>query len=254
MKLTTTFLAASSLMVLAACSGAETSGDTPAETGTTETAEASAETAPETAAEGPLADVATATYSIEPTHAFLTATVMHNGLSEYTLSFTSFDGTLDFNAEDPAASSLDFTIDPASVWVNYPGDYKEGHPDSPHASWPEALAQDETFMNAGTYPEITFTSTEVTRTGDMTGTVTGDLTFLGETQPVTLDVTYNGVANVPWFGTRDILGFDATTTINRSEFGQEALQGMISDEVVVEFSGEFLQQDAAETSTETDGN
>ena len=109
-------------------------------------------------------------------------------------------------------------------------------------------------MNAGAYPQITFTSTEVTRTGDTTGTVTGDLTFLGQTQPVTLDVTFNGVANVPWFGTRDIIGFDAVTTINRSEFGQDTLQGMISDEVVVEFSGEFLQQEAAETDAETDGN
>ncbi|WP_026180641.1 YceI family protein [Henriciella marina] len=247
MKLTTTFLAASSLLVLAACSGGETAPADTSDTDAVETVDAETETA-----EGAIADVATATYAIEPTHAFLTATVMHNGLSEYTLSFTSFDGTLDFNAEDPAASSLNFTIDPASVWVSFPGDYKEGHPDSPHASWPEALAQDENFMNAGAYPQITFTSTEVTRTGDMTGTVTGDLTFLGETRPVTLDVAYNGVANVPWLGARDILGFDATTTISRSEFGQESLPGMISDEVVVEFSGEFLQTEAAESTTETD--
>ncbi|HIG23188.1 YceI family protein [Henriciella sp.] len=251
MKLITTILAASGLLVLAACSGADTDTSGAVETDTTETVEADTGAA---AGEGPLADVATAIYSIEPTHAFLTATVMHNGLSEYTLSFTSFDGTLDFNAGDPASSSLDFTIDPTSVWVNYPGDYKAGHPDSPHDSWTEALAQDEGFMNAGAYPQITFTSTEVTRTGDTTGTVTGDLTFLGQTQPVTLDVTFNGVANVPWFGTRDIIGFDAVTTINRSEFGQDALQGMISDEVIVEFSGEFLQQEAAETDAETDGN
>lgn len=247
MKLTTTFLAASSLMVLAACSGGETASTDTADVDAAATEEAGTETA-----EGAIAEVATATYAIEPTHAFLTATVMHNGLSEYTLSFTSFDGTLDFNAEDPAASSLDFTIDPTSVWVSYPGDYKAGHPDSPHASWPEALAQDENFMNAGAYPQITFTSTEVTRSSETAGTVTGDLTFLGETHPVTLDVTYNGVANVPWFGVRDLIGFDATTTISRSEFGQDSLQGMISDEVVVEFSGEFLQNEAAETTTETD--
>ena len=251
MKFTTTFLAASSLVALAACSGADTDASDAVETDAAETVETDTGAA---AGEGPLADVATATYSIEPTHAFLTAKVMHNGLSEYTLSFTSFGGTLDFNAADPASSSLDFTIDPASVWVNYPGDYKAGHPDSPHDSWTEALAQDEGFMNAGAYPQTTFTSTEVTRTGDTTGTVMGDLTFLGQTQPVTLDVTFNGVANVPWFGTRDIIGFDAVTTINRSEFGQDALQGMISDEVVVEFSGEFLQQEAAETAADTDGN
>ncbi|MEQ9314317.1 MAG: YceI family protein, partial [Henriciella sp.] len=73
--------------------------------------------------------------------------------------------------------------------------------------------------------------------------VTGDLTFLGVTRPVTLDVTYNGTANAPWYGERDLIGFDATTTINRSEFGQDSLQGVISDEVVIEFSGEFLQDE-----------
>ena len=73
--------------------------------------------------------------------------------------------------------------------------------------------------------------------------MTGDLTFLGVTRPVTLDVTFNGVGNTPWTGERDILGFNASTTITRSEYGQESLQGVISDEVEIEFSGEFLQEE-----------
>ena len=107
-------------------------------------------------------------------------------------------------------------------------------------------------MNAGEFPEITFVSTGATREEDYSGTLTGDLTFLGVTRPVTLEVTYNGVANAPWYGERDLIGFDASTTINRSEFGQTSLEGMISDEVAVAFSGEFLQDEApAENSAET---
>ena len=77
----------------------------------------------------------------------------------------------------------------------------------------------------------------------LTGTVTGDLTLLGVTKPVSLDVSYNGVANPPWFGERDVIGFDASTTVQRSEFGMAAYIPNISDAVTVEFSGEFLQDE-----------
>jgi len=45
----------------------------------------------------------------------------------------------------------------------------------------------------------------------------------------------------PWFGQRDVIGFTAGTTLNRSEFGQTSMPGIVSDEVKIEFSGEFLQ-------------
>ena len=96
-------------------------------------------------------------------------------------------------------------------------------------------------MNGSEFPAISFKSTSVEQTGEFSGTVTGDLTFLGVTKPVTLDVSYGGVANPPWFGQRDVIGFTASTTVTRSEFGNTSMAGIISDEVVVEFSGEFLQ-------------
>jgi polyisoprenoid-binding protein YceI len=241
-------LASAAALFLVACSPSEPVDQTEAPTPPEATeAVVGADDIPEM-----LVDVSAATYSLDPTHAFLTATVMHNGLSEYTLDFTTFDATLDFDPAVPEEASLNVSINPASVNVNYPGDYKAGHPDSEFSSWPEALAQDARFMNAGQFPEITFVSTGATREGDYSGTLTGDLTFLGVTRPVTLDVTYNGVANTPWHGERDLIGFDASTTISRAEFGQTSLEGMISDEVTVEFSGEFLQDEvSAEEPAET---
>lgn len=191
-----------------------------------------------------LAEVAAATYSLEKTHAFMTVKVGHGGgISQYRISFTDFDGDLVFDPADPTGSSIAFAINPLSVETNYPGDYKAGHADSEWDSWNEDVARDATWLNADMFPEITFASTGIEKTGDLSGKVTGDLTLLGVTQPVTLDVTYNGVANPPWYGERDVIGFDATTTIQRSAYGMAAAIPNIGDAVTVEFSGEFLQDE-----------
>lgn len=185
-------------------------------------------------AEPSLEGVASGLYNLEKTHAFLTWTVKHNGISGYTVNFTDFDADLVFDAESPAESQLSVSINPTAMNTNYPDPAKK-------VEWEAELANDPRFLNAGEFPTITFNSTEVSQSGDFEGTVTGDLTFLGVTQPVTLDVSYGGVANPPWFGQRDVIGFTASTTINRSDFGNTSLGGVISDEVVIEFSGEFLQ-------------
>lgn len=185
-------------------------------------------------AEPTLEGVASGLYELEKTHAFLTWTVTHNGISGYTVNFTDFDADLVFDAQTPANSQLSVTINPTALNTNYPDPAKK-------VDWEAELATDARFMNAGEFPTISFASTSVEQTGDFSGTVTGDLTFLGVTKPVTLDVSYGGVANPPWFGQRDVIGFTASTTITRSDFGSTALSGIISDDVVIEFSGEFLQ-------------
>ncbi|MEL7392812.1 MAG: YceI family protein [Pseudomonadota bacterium] len=181
-----------------------------------------------------LEGVASGLYELEKTHAFLTWTVQHNGISGYTVNFTEFDADLVFDAETPANSQLSVSINPTALNTNYPNAEKK-------VEWEAELGTDARFMNASEFPTITFTSTSVEQTGDFEGTVSGDLTFLGVTQPVTLDVSYGGVANPPWFGQRDVIGFTASTTIKRSDFGQTSLAAVISDEVEIEFSGEFLQ-------------
>ncbi len=185
-------------------------------------------------AEPTLEGVASGLYELEKTHAFLTWTVQHNGISGYSVNFTDFDADLVFDAESPANSQLSVSINPLMMNTNYPDPEKK-------VDWEAELATDSRFMNAEEFPTITFNSTGVEQTGDFEGTVTGDLTFLGVTKPVTLTVSYGGVANPPWFGQRDVIGFTASTTLNRSDFGQSSLAGIISDEVEIEFSGEFLQ-------------
>ncbi len=183
-----------------------------------------------------LDETAEANYSLDKGHAFLTWTVMHNGLSGYTVNFTDFDADIDFNPANPVESTISLTINPVALETNYPDPEKK-------IEWEEELATDDKFLNGDEHPEITFVSTGVEQTGDNTGIVTGDLTFRGVTQSVPVEVTYNGTGNAPWFGERDLIGFDAVTTISRSDFGVTAMVPMISDEVVIEFSGEFLQDE-----------
>ena len=181
-----------------------------------------------------LEGVASGLYELEKTHAFLTWTVKHNGISGYTVNFTDFDADLVFDAETPANSQLSVSINPGALNTNYPDPAKK-------VDWETELSTAPRFLNGSEFPAISFNSTSVEQTGEFSGTVTGDLTFLGVTKPVTLDVSYGGVANPPWFGQRDVIGFTASTTVTRSEFGNTSMAGIISDEVVVEFSGEFLQ-------------
>ncbi|MEQ3745205.1 MAG: YceI family protein [Henriciella sp.] len=225
---------------LAACGGAGTeTADVAAPAAPTETTIDTDDSLHES-----LQGVATGDYSLEKTHAFMTVKFGHNsGISEYRVSFTDFDGKMTFDPENPESSNITFTINPASVETNFPGNYKESHEDSEWNSWNEDVSRDKKWLNADEHPTITFTSTSAQRTGDTTGTVTGDLTLLGVTKPVTLNVSYNGSANAPWFGERDLIGFDATTTVKRSDFGMAAYIPVVGDEVTVEFSGEFLQDE-----------
>lgn len=177
-------------------------------------------------------DVPAGTYKLDPTHASLTWKVDHLGLSSYTARFTKFDATLEF---DPAAmdkSKLSVTVDPMSIRTDYPlAETKD---------FDKKLATDPEYFNAEFFSDITFTSTAIEMTGDKTAKVTGDLTLLGETKPVTIDVTLNGAMAEQPFVKKPALGFSGKTVIKRSEFGFTKLIPMIGDDVTLLIEAEFL--------------
>ena len=195
--------------------------------------------APEAAA----APEATGTaYDLDLNHASLVWRVSHGGgLSMYTARFTDFDADLVFDPESPETASLSVTVDPTSVFTGYASDdtFKESHPNAVADTWDGELAQG--WFQAGEYAEITFEATGINVTGENTGTVTGDLTFLGVTQPVTLDVTFNGTQEFPWNAGRKSIGFSATGEITRSEFGLDRMVGPLGDTVELVIEAEFLE-------------
>jgi len=182
-------------------------------------------------------EVPAGVYKLDRNHALLQWSVSHIGLSNYTARFTRYDATVTLDPQNLEASKIELTIDPASVRTDYSGDYVGTHKGTPFKSWDEALGYSDMFLNAGKFPAITFTSTKIERAGPNLAKVTGDLTFLGVTKPVTMDVSVVGQsANHPLLGIPAI-GFRAEGRLKRSDFGME--KGPIGDEVTVVFDGEF---------------
>lgn len=228
-------LLSASVLALVACSAPAANDSAPAAAPETTAAETTA--AP---AEAPAPELGPAgTYALDPTHASLTWKISHFGLSNYTARFTKLDATLVFDPENLGASSVDVTVDPTSVETDFPGDFKAGHPDSPFDTFDQEISESGDFFDSVTFPAITFKSTSATQTGPNTGTVTGDLTFRGVTKPVTLDVTYNGTVTLPWAPDAPRLGFSATGTVKRSDFGLSFMVPQLGDDVQLLIEAEF---------------
>jgi polyisoprenoid-binding protein YceI len=145
------------------------------------------------------------TWNIDPSHSAIAFSVRHMVVSKTRGRFNKWSGQLRFDAGNPSASSVEVDIDPASLDT---GDtQRDAHLRSPD------------FFDVEKYPTASFRSTRVEVAGEGRYRVTGNLTVHGITQPVLLDVTYEGSGKDPWGGER--AGFSATTTIDRKHFGLE---------------------------------
>lgn len=176
-------------------------------------------------------------YTLDPAHTSLLVKVSHLGFSTYTARFTAVDATLDLDPDNPAEASLVADVDPRSITTHYPFD---------DLDFDAYLAGPE-WLDADAFPEITFRSTEITRTGEHTAAVTGALTLKGITRPVTLETTFNGGYAGHVFDPHARLGFSATGSISRSAFGIDMglpLEGStigVGDVVEIVIETELLQ-------------
>ena len=168
----------------------------------------------------------TGNYKLDPTHASVTWSLSHAGLSNYTARFDTISGALNFNSASPEASTVDIRIDSSSVSTGLD-------------KFDNELATSGSFFDAGTYPSIRFVSTGITVTGEATGIITGDLTLKGVTKPLTLDTAFNG-AGKSFGNPGKTLGFSATGKFNRSDFNMGHLVAFgIGDEVTLKIETEF---------------
>jgi polyisoprenoid-binding protein YceI len=173
---------------------------------------------------------AAGTWQLDKSHSSVEFLVRHLMVSKVRGSFEDFDGTIVIG-ETPEQSSVEATISLASVNT---GDAKRD----------EHLRSGE-FFDVEKNPSMTFKSRAVRPDGD-TYKVDGDLTILGVTKPVTLDVEFNGLGQDPWGGTR--AGFSATAEISRKDFGLEwnvALESgvvLVGDKVKIELEIQAVQQ------------
>ncbi|HSZ74224.1 MAG TPA: YceI family protein, partial [Rhizomicrobium sp.] len=168
-------------------------------------------------------------YVLDPDHAQVIFTITHMGLSSFYGRLGKVTGTLAFDVAAPEQSTLDVQIDMTTIDTHVPkldGELTDG------------------MFNSAKFPTATFKATKIEKTGDHTGTVTGDLTIKDVTKPVTLNVTFNGGRDSPIPFQPYRIGFDATGTIKRSDFGltNTVWSGFVSDDVTLAIEAELERQ------------
>ncbi|MDQ1120105.1 MULTISPECIES: YceI family protein [Pseudoxanthomonas] len=163
------------------------------------------------------------TYKLDPGHTDVIATWNHFGFSNPSAHFGNVDGTLTYDPANVAASSVQVTLPLSGLESFVP-------------KLNEHLAGSD-FFDAAKFPTATFKSTKVQSTGKDKLKVTGDLTIKGITKPVVLDVTLNKAGEHAMKKVQSI-GFDATATVKRSDFGVGAYAPMVSDEVKLHITTE----------------
>jgi len=161
-------------------------------------------------------------YTLDPSHSQVVFSYNHLGFSTTYGMFSGFEGEIMFDAEDPAASSVNVSMPVMSMFTGW--EKREEH------------FMSDDFFGASEGDMVTFTSTGIEVTGDNAAKITGDLTMNGVTKSVVLDTMLNQKADAHPMNNKPWLGFDATTTLLRSDFGVDKFAPYVSDEVEVKIS------------------
>ncbi len=166
-------------------------------------------------------------YRFDKDHTSILFFIDHLGFSKMVGEFHDYDGALTYNPNHETDSSIAVTIKAASV-------------DTDVAALDDKLRGAD-FFNTEKFPDISFEGTQVEETGKNKGHVHGNLTMLGVTKPVTLDVTLNKEGWNKYAGTH-VMGFSITTTLKRSDFGMSAYIPAVGDEVKIVIETEMQRE------------
>jgi polyisoprenoid-binding protein YceI len=163
-------------------------------------------------------------YKIDKNHADLMFSIEHAGFSHKHGSFRDFDGELQYDEAKPGNSKVEVTIKTASLDTAHPGRDQD-------------LKSDK-FFDVAKYPEMHFESTKVVPGKNQQYRVEGNLTLHGVTKPMVLSAKLNKAGLNP-FDKTPTLGFSATGSLKRSDFGITTFLPMIGDAVEITIEAEF---------------
>ena len=166
-------------------------------------------------------------YSVDPSHSTILFKVSHMGFSKFVGRFNSFEASLSFDAKNIENSSLQAIIDMTSVDVN-----NENF---------EKTLKSRFWFDTETYPQAIFTTRSAKKLSEKTITFEGDLTFLGQTQTIQLNVLFNGAAT-NLLTQKYTLGFEADSVFKRSDFGLDNYIPAVGDNIELEIHAEFQKQ------------
>lgn len=192
---------------------------------------ASSQTTHSTAAITPVAFVAEPTaaksYQVDGVHSGVVFRIMHAGAAPFHGMFTGLSGTLNIDQQNPAATSIDVTIDTSKIATGNNG--RDDH------------LRSADFFNARQFPTSTFKATGAKSTGDGAMTVDGELTLLGKSLPATATITPTGEGE---FRGSTRAGFEAKFSFKRSDFGMTMYveEGVLGDQVDLTVFIEAIEQ------------
>lgn len=158
-------------------------------------------------------------YELDPTHTTIAFMVDHIGYADTLGVFLDFEGGFTYDMETQELSDVEIIVKTASVQSF--NEARDNH------------VRNKDFLNVEAFPVMTFTAEGGTPNSDTTGTVTGNLTLLGETQPLSLDVTLKKAEKYPFGHGRFTLGISASGTVKRSAYGMiyAVDNGFVGDDV-----------------------
>ena len=171
-------------------------------------------------------------YEFDKSHTHIAFLVNHLGFSDMLGIVTGYNGTFEFDQTHPENSKVDVTLKPDSIQTS--------------SDILDHVLHGSRFFNIETFPEIHFVSTSARINGENNGDINGNLTMLGVTKPVVLHVHFNKAGYNP-ITNLYVAGFNAETTIKRSDFGMTYLVPEVADEVNIHISTEGINQDRKKT-------
>lgn len=169
------------------------------------------------------------TYRIDPDHTTVAFSVNHLGFSNISGRFSDVVGKITLDSDNYSHSKVTININSASI--NTAHDKRDEHLSS------------QDFFDVGKFSQMTFNSTQLTKTGDKIAVMVGDLTLLGITKNISLDVTFNKQGHNPFIPENYVAGFSAKGVINRSDFGMNFGVPMIADQVELNIELEAIRID-----------
>ncbi len=170
------------------------------------------------------ASLAAETYQLEKSHVDLLFAINHLGFTQKHGSFRDLDATLQYDAAHPEKSQVTVTVKTDSIDTGF--------------AQRDSDVKSDKFLDVAKYPEMRFVSTKVTPGPQDTLVVEGNLTLHGVTRPLTLNARLNKSAPNP-FDKKPTLGFSASGTLKRSDYGVSTYLPMIGDEIAITIDAEF---------------
>jgi polyisoprenoid-binding protein YceI len=166
------------------------------------------------------------TYKVDSVHSYILFRIKHFDVGYSYGRFNGPSGSFVYDEKSPLNSSIELQVNSKEVDTNV--EKRDNHLRSPD------------FFNAAKYPSISFKSKTVKKLDNNIFEISGDLSLLGKTRPITLKARQTGAGKDPWGNHRR--GFEANFTIKRSDFGMDFMMGALSDEVNLTVSVEGIRK------------